>query len=239
MNTKKIEGKKVPIIAHRGVSGLEKENTNAAFVAAGNRSYFGIETDVHVTLDGGLVIIHDDNTGRVAKQKMVVEKTPFDVLRNMLLNDIDDIAGRSDLRIPTLQEYIRICKKYEKTGVLELKNAFKEEDIEKVIAAIKKENYLDHIIFISFHLGNMLYLRKALPKQPCQFLAKSCDDTVLQELARNRLDLDVDSQWLTKERIAKCHDMGIKVNCWTVDDPKAAAKFIDWGVDYITTNILE
>ena len=40
------------MVAHRGTSGLELENTNSAFVAAGNRSYFGIETDVHRTADG-------------------------------------------------------------------------------------------------------------------------------------------------------------------------------------------
>lgn len=33
----------IKIIAHRGVSGLERENTCAAFIAAGNRSYYGME----------------------------------------------------------------------------------------------------------------------------------------------------------------------------------------------------
>lgn len=53
------------MIAHRGVSGIECENTAAAFVTAGNRSYFGIETDVHRTADGQYIIIHDDDTKRV------------------------------------------------------------------------------------------------------------------------------------------------------------------------------
>ena len=48
------------LIAHRGVSGLECENTAAAFVAAGNRSYFGIETDIWRTADGQFLCNHDD-----------------------------------------------------------------------------------------------------------------------------------------------------------------------------------
>ncbi|MFQ7076813.1 MAG: glycerophosphodiester phosphodiesterase family protein [Christensenellaceae bacterium] len=52
MNTVKIDKKNCRMIAHRGVSGLEKENTCAAFVAAGVKTYYGIETDVHVTADG-------------------------------------------------------------------------------------------------------------------------------------------------------------------------------------------
>ena len=52
MNTIKFDKKNVKVIAHRGVSGLERENTCASFVAAGNRSYYGIETDIHKTMDG-------------------------------------------------------------------------------------------------------------------------------------------------------------------------------------------
>ena len=47
MDTIKFDKKKTVMIAHRGLSGIETENTNSAFVAAGNRSYYGIETDIH------------------------------------------------------------------------------------------------------------------------------------------------------------------------------------------------
>lgn len=64
-NTEKVNLANVQMIAHRGVSGLERENTNAAFIAAGNRSYYGIETDAHRTKDGHYVIFHDDNMLRL------------------------------------------------------------------------------------------------------------------------------------------------------------------------------
>lgn len=51
MDTRKFKKNSVKVIAHRGLSGIERENTNAAFVAAGNRSYYGIETDVRRTAD--------------------------------------------------------------------------------------------------------------------------------------------------------------------------------------------
>ena len=57
MNTIKINKKNVKIVAHRGLSGIEVENTNAAFVAAGNRSYYGIETDIYMSQEyaGGMM----------------------------------------------------------------------------------------------------------------------------------------------------------------------------------------
>ena len=61
MNTIKFDTKNKPLmIAHRGVSGLERENTCPAFVVAGVKSYYGIETDVHVTRDGEIIVFHDD-----------------------------------------------------------------------------------------------------------------------------------------------------------------------------------
>ena len=66
MNTIKITKNSTKLVAHRGLSGIEKENTNAAFVAAGNRSYYGIETDIHRTADGRFVVCHDDDLKRVA-----------------------------------------------------------------------------------------------------------------------------------------------------------------------------
>ena len=81
MDTVKINKGKTQMIAHRGLSALELENTCAAFVAAGNRSYFGIETDVHVTADGRVIIIHDDSTSRVSDADLSVEDTAFDGMK--------------------------------------------------------------------------------------------------------------------------------------------------------------
>ena len=239
MNTVKFNKKDTLIIAHRGLSGIEKENTNAAFVAAGNRSYYGIETDVHITLDGKYVVFHDDTTGRVAIDNMEVEKTTFDCLRNLLLTDIDGKKGRSDIRIPTLQEYISICKKYEKIAVLELKNAFTEEQVYEIVDIIKDMGYLENVIFISFCLENLIFLRKKYPEQPAQFLIDDYEPWLLETLKEYSLDLDIKYTSLNADNMKDLHDAGIKVNCWTCDDPKAGEQLADWGIELITSNILE
>ena len=72
------------MIAHRGVRGLERKNTAAAFVAAGNRSYYEIETDVPVTADKKYIIIHDDDTERVAGIKLNVEELCEDLAEKQI-----------------------------------------------------------------------------------------------------------------------------------------------------------
>lgn len=239
MNTIKFDKKDTKIVAHRGLSGIEKENTNAAFVAAGNRSYYGIETDVHKTLDGKYVVFHDDTTGRVAIDDMEVEKTTFDCLRNLLLTDIDGKKGRTDIRIPTLQEYISICKKYEKVAVLELKNAFSEEEVYEIVDIIKDLGYLENVIFISFCLENLVFLRKKYPDQAAQFLIDNYEDWLLDTLKEHNLDLDIKYTSLNADNMKELHDAGIKVNCWTCDDPTAGEQLASWGIEFITSNILE
>lgn len=239
MDTIKVNKKKTKLIAHRGASGLECANTNAAFVAAGNRSYFGIETDVHVTADGKFAIIHDDDTGNVSDVKIGVETSTYDALRNIPLYDKKKGEYRSDLVIPQLHEYIRICKRYEKTAVLELKNAINADDIQKIIRQIKQEGYLGQTIFISFDWNNLVTVRTIAPVQSVQFLTSKWEDSLSNRLKEAAFDLDIHYERLTKERIKELHRHGIAVNCWTCNDKHAAEKLIAWGVDYITSNILE
>ena len=238
-DTLKLNGNKPKMIAHRGMSGIELENTCSAFVAAGNRSYFGIETDVHRTADGQFIIIHDDNIKRVAGDEMIVEKTCYETLRAIRLVDKDGAKGRKDLLMPSLREYIRICKKYEKIAVLELKNHFRPADIDSIIAIIREEEYLENTIFISFDLPNMICIRERLPEQKAQFLISEYTDWLLETLRKEKLDLDIKYVALTKERVDALHAAGIEVNCWTVDTLEDAQRMTEYGVDYITSNIVE
>ena len=239
MNTIKIDKKGVQLVAHRGCSGLEQENTHAAFVAAGNRTYFGVETDIHKTVDGKIVVIHDDTTGRVAVDNLVVEESTYDTLRGLLLKQKDGVKGRIDIRIPNLEEYISICRHYDKVCVLELKNHFEKEDVWNICSMIEEMGYMENVIFISFDYENMVSLREKYPTQPAQFLDYKAEPDLIDRLKAHNLDLDISHKVLTKELVDACHAEGIKVNVWTVDDPEIANRLIDWGVDYITTNILE
>ncbi len=244
MNTIKINSGKTKIIAHRGLSGIEKENTCPSFVAAGNRSYFGIESDVHVSKDGEFIIIHDKTTKRVSHEKynINVEEGSYKDIENIILPDIDGTTTRKDIKIPLLAEYISICKKYEKKAVLEVKNHFKLSDLERLIKKIKKMGYIENVIFISFDLENCINIRNFLPKGTVQWLIGKSEEItkdLIQTLCKHNLDLDIHYKSLTKENVELLHLKDIKVNCWTCDDKDYAEKLVLWGVDYITTNILE
>lgn len=240
MNTIKLDSGRVKMIAHRGLSGLERENTCAAFVAAGNREkYFGIETDVHRTGDGRFVVFHDDDTARVGLDRLAVEESTFQTLRAVQLTDLDGTRSRGDLVIPTLEEYIGICKRYGKVCICELKNEFTPEDVYRIVEIYQRLDYLDRVVFISFKLNNLIALRERYPDIPAQFLLKEFGEDTLDILRTYRLDLDIHHTGLTAQAVEQVHSIGGEVNCWTVNTLEEARAAIDLGVDYITTNILE
>ncbi|MBR5123638.1 MAG: hypothetical protein IKU90_00780 [Clostridia bacterium] len=239
MNTIKFDNKTTAVVAHRGLSGLERENTASAFVAAGNRNYYGIETDIWRTSDGHFVVNHDGRADRVGGVRVDMETTPWELLREVVLYDTDGTKDRYDIRLPSLENYITICKKYEKICVLELKSLFTPEETAAFIEIIKSYDYLDHVIFISFHYEDLLNVRAILPDQPCQYLTGDNSDAMIAKLVEDKLDIDIIHTALTEERIQAMHAAGLVVNCWTVDDPARGEELAAWGVDQITSNILQ
>ena len=82
---------------------------------------------------------------------------------------------------------------------IELKNQFKAADVYKVVAAIDKLGYLEHVTFISFQLKNLVFLRRRYPEQPAQYLLDKWDEGSLDVLKKYNLGLDIRYTSLTKE----------------------------------------
>lgn len=240
MDTIRIPKKQALMVAHRGVSSLERENSLAAFIAAGNRSYFGIETDIHRTSDGSFVIIHDSMTGRVSPTDINVEECTPEELAAVRLYGYDGKTPRADLSLPSLADYIAVCRRYDKTAVLELKSDFTVDELRHMCEEIEAQEYLSRVVFISFIFDNLLRLREIRPDQAAQYLRTDANKEELIALVKkHHIDLDVHFDMITKDFVDACHKEGIKVNVWTVDNPEIADRVIEAGVDFVTTNRLE
>ncbi len=241
MNTIKVTAENVRMIAHRGMSGLERENTAAAFVAAGNRSHYGIETDVRLTADGKFVLCHDSTTTRVAGEEHIVSETVFDELRKLHLKDKNREGTRGDLIFATPEEYFSICKKYEKQAILEIKGMMTREQLADLLAMIRSWGWLEHTTFIAFEIENLILLSELYSELEAQYLVKRIEDpdALIATLKKYRFALDANHSTMTPALVQACHAEGLEVNVWTVDDPARAAELIEMGVDYITSNILE
>ena len=240
MDNIRIEHGNVRMVAHRGLSALERANTCAAFVAAGVRSSFGIETDVHVPADGKYLICDDHDLKRVSGGvELNIEANRFDLLQSVPLLDTDGVSYRSDLFPPALEDYVLICRKYGKESVLELKGLIEEKHIAGIAATVRDLGHLEQTTFISFTKENLATLRQVCPEAKMQLLDGKFTDEDLEFMKLYRAGADLSWKCVTKEVVDAVHAEGLEFNVWTVDDPAVAAQMIDLGVEYITSNLLE
>ena len=239
MTTIQIKKRSTKIIAHRGLSGLEKENTLMAFTAAGMKSYYGIECDIHKTKDGKYVVIHDDDTLRVAGKELVIKDSLFQDLRQLELLDMDNRYNKRIYQIPTLEEYLECCIKYQKICVIEFKNEFQKEDVFEVLTIINNYHYLSNCIFISFYINNLLFAKEYKAKLKCQLLIYEPLPELIDKCISHQMGIDIYYKNLTLDLFHLFKSHNLEINCWTLDDKEVANKFIELGIDYITTNILE
>lgn len=229
----------VKYIAHRGCPRRELENTVESFIAAGNRKYYGIESDVTMISDGNVIIYHDDDLKRLAG---ISKQT-----RELTIEDakLIKLTGKGtyhtyDYKIPSPLEYIRICKHYDKVPVIDVKWGYTIEKVDELIQMLIEEDMYNKSIIICYTMKIVLYIREKYPDFKVQFLAGMLfNEENVQICLDNGIDLDVAHNFVTKELVDRFHEKGLLVNCWTVDDEETKQRMIECGVDFITSNVFE
>lgn len=227
---------KIKLISHRGLSDNFPENSLAAFELAGGKDYYGIECDIRFTLDGYLVVIHDRTSRRVADLNFKIKKHFISTLRQAFLKNTD--GTKSELKIPTLEEYLDVCKNYNKIAVLELKTIFTTKQTAALLKKISKYHESSKTIIISKYFVNLKQIRQQSKNQRLQLIKRHLNDKTIKKLSFYNIDADIYYKNLTAKTVNKCHEYGVLVNCWTCNDPSYAEHLIKIGVDYITTDTL-
>lgn len=220
-------------IGHRGAKGYEPENTLVAFEKAIAMGADGIELDVHLSLDGHLIVIHDETVDRTTSGKGTVNQLTLPELKSLTID--------SKHMIPTLEEVLDLVD--QKCFVnIELKN---QDTAEKVVELIEyyisEKNWNnDHFIVSSFDWNAL---------QQVRFLNESIRVGVLTE---TDMDLAIsfarfikaealhpDFQLLTNEYTAKIQEKGILVFPWTVNETVDIERIKSFQVDGIITDFLD
>ncbi len=117
---------KILKIGHRGAKGYAPENTLLAFQKAIDMGVDGIELDVHISLDGAIMVIHDPTIDDTTNGKGAVNKLSLQEIQSFVINETHD--GR----IPTLEEVFDLVNQRFFINI-ELKNY---ETTESVVALI-------------------------------------------------------------------------------------------------------
>ncbi len=211
-------------IAHRGASRDAPENTLEAFALAVEQGADMIETDLHLSSDGELPLLHDSEIDGRA-----VGSFALAVLR-------ERIPG-----LPTLEETL------DRLGSaiafnLELKSHPRHEYPgleERVLREVRERGLLERTLFSCFSDPALARLRSLEPAARIGLLISRRSNLAVAERAE-KLGAEAVHPELaitTRELVDDLHGRGYQVNVFTVDDPGDQRRLIDWGVDGIFTNV--
>lgn len=97
------------MVAHRGLSALAPENTVKSFRLAGQKGFWGCETDVHMTADRKIIVNHDDTFQRMCGVNKKPGEMILDEIKQLKIrtgNHYEDYKNDAEATsIPTLEEY--------------------------------------------------------------------------------------------------------------------------------------
>jgi glycerophosphoryl diester phosphodiesterase len=191
-------------IGHRGVMGIEPENTLRSFVAAERAGLDLIELDLHLSKDGALVVMHDAEVDRTTDGAgPIAEKTLAE------LRALD--AGRGE-RVPTFEE------------VLDAVASPLQAEIKDVAAAralaevMTRRDLVARVEVLSFHDEALAEISRLVPGVRTALVASRYGlDVVDRATAVGATTLVLNIRRLTLEVVEYARKAGLRIIGWVVN----------------------
>ena len=235
------------MVAHRGASAAEPENTVSAFEAAVRAGADVVELDVRLTADGVPVVLHDADVAAATGGSGPVHTMPLGEVKRL-----DASRGRPGRHeIPTLGEALEAIGTADGVAAdLEIKNipgedAFdspREAILEATLRTLEEVGFPGPVLISSFNWLTIERSKQLAPAIPTGFLTISAIDPraalvyVRQhghDFVLPQADALVDAG---EPFVAEAHAEGIRVGTWTVDEEDTIETLFGWGVDAVASN---
>jgi glycerophosphoryl diester phosphodiesterase len=213
------------IIAHRGASAYEPENTIRAIVAAIRLGADMVEVDVHSTRDDQLVVIHDAEVDRTTNGKGAV--------RDMSFQEIKKLEAGMGEKVPALQEVLKLSRN-RIVVMIEIKSTGIERLLTELLEA---EDAVKQVIITSFMTDAIRKVKESNQHiQTGQIFSWK-----IWNMARMAAELKASymlpqHELVSSEIVDELHGKQLSLFTWIVDSRSEAERLVGLGVDGIITN---
>lgn len=222
----------VAVTAHRGASKDAPENTLEALQLAIDQYADYAEVDVQESADGVLFLLHDMSTLRTGDKAVVAYTKTYEELQ-----EIDVSAkkkGYSDVRIPTLEDAILLCRGQIKLNIEIKTNAKTPDVVDKTVAMIEDLDFVNQCVVTCTDLNYLARVKELNPDIMTGQILKVTIGDVPQSDALDFLSMKYTN--VTASLVERAHDLGMEVHVWTVNDTNAMKEMTAIGVDNIITD---
>ncbi|MEU9196170.1 glycerophosphodiester phosphodiesterase [Streptomyces hundungensis] len=191
-------------IGHRGVMGVEPENTLRSFIRAERAGMDVIELDLHLSKDGALVVMHDAEVDRTTDGT-----GPIGELTLAELRELD--AGQGE-RVPVFEEVLDAVK----TPIqAEIKDPAAGRALAEVIL---RRDLVGRVEVISFHDATLAEIAALVPGLRTGLVDDDWGPDLLDRAqAVGARSLVLGLERITLETVERAHAAGLKVIGWTVN----------------------
>jgi glycerophosphoryl diester phosphodiesterase len=213
------------VIAHRGDASDALENSLEAIHRALSYPVDMIELDIRKSRDNVLYVMHDRLTGRTAEKNINIEHATSDVIGRLKLTNGEPV--------PTLEDVMKIV-----AGSAGLNFEIKSTGAGVLLAQyLVSSKYTGYVLFSSFKEEEIRSALRIMPYLPTSVIYDvfTAHD-VPNYRARGYRIISLRKNTVSEKLIEACHEHGIDVYVWTVDQEDEMQKFISWGIDGIYSN---
>ena len=206
--------KKPLVIAHRGYTQNQTENTLEAVEAAMRLGADGVEVDLRLSADGELVVFHDDTLQRPADCRESVEA--------MTLSDLKQVLLRGKNHLPTLKELLDLVRDKILLN-LEIKTVryFSQAVERRLLETLKSFGLGPSILISSFHPLPLIRLRRLAPQLKRGYLVDTSYFKTRPRKIFSRwiapFSLNPSRKMMSSELVQKTHAAGQQIFVWTVN----------------------
>lgn len=234
------------IIAHRGANQYAPQNTMPAFLKAVELGADGLETDVHVTRDGELVLCHNYSIDETSNG--------LGRISEMTLKDLKSLDFGANFSrkfrgtpLPSMDEFLAFCRQ-SPLRIMNIELKSPKNDIHgivrKTLDAVARFNLLDKLLISSFDTDLLLQVKQIEP---------TCKTALLYPTPQNSIPFALHPPYALVQKIGadavhphysfvnaamvrRFHKMGVRINPWTVNAMSVVRRLIALGVDGLITD---
>jgi len=224
-------------IAHRGGSQENLENSPSAFMHALSLGFSVLETDVHATSDGVLIIMHDQSLARTSSVKHHVSELTWKQISNIRLRNNEPILR--------LEQLVDVAGPETRFNI----DPKSEAAVEPLISFLRADEAAANRICVgSFSSERLAKIRKALPNVATSLGASEIRNFTFAARSRQ-------AKWsgfqaaavqvpekafglriVNQQFVDFAHSLDIQVHVWTIDNENDMNRLYDLGVDAVMTD---
>jgi glycerophosphoryl diester phosphodiesterase len=213
-------------VGHRGVMGVEPENTLRSFRRAELAGLDQIELDLHLSKDGALVVMHDQAVDRTTDGSGLI--------RDLTLEEIRGLDAGLGERVPVFEEVLDAVGR-------PIQAEIKDVDAARAVARVLRDrDETERVSVLSFHDEALAEVRALLPGARTVLVASRLGPQIVpraQAVGARLVSLDLTR--LSLDVVRRCQAAGIAVMAWTVNTSQDWALARAFGLDGAATDLPE